>query len=121
MKPRFSDFEIRFYERVLKEKPDHLDALMILADVYTRKGLYDRGLEMDERLSKLCQEDPIVHYNLACSYALTGKRELAVAALQKAVQLGYDDLPHLLKDPDLKTLHNDPAFEALIRDFPLKS
>ena len=117
---KISDFEIRFYEGVLKAKPDHVDTLMILADAYTRKGFYDKGLELDQRLSLLCKDDPVIFYNLACSFALTGKKSEALDTLEEAMRLGYRDMALLLKDPDLKSLHDDIRFEALIRQFPLE-
>jgi tetratricopeptide (TPR) repeat protein len=107
------DFEITFYEGVLKRRPEYIEALIPLAEAYTRKGLYEKGLEMDQRLSKLCKEDPIVHYNLACSYALVGKKKEALKALRRSVELGYCDFAHLRRDPDLKGLHGDPDFDSL--------
>ena len=107
------DFEIRFFEGVIKESPDYIDALIPLAEAYTRSGLYEKGLEIDKRLSHLCKNNPVVYYNLACSYALVGKKGEAVKALTKAISLGYDDFKHLRKDADLKILHGLPAFEKL--------
>ena len=37
-------FEISFYERILAEDPDFIDALIPLADAYTKHGLYKKGL-----------------------------------------------------------------------------
>ncbi len=110
------DFEIDFYERLIKTNPDYVEALIPLAEAYTQKGRIHEGLEIDKRLSRLREDDPVVHYNLACSYALVGEKEAALAALRMAVSLGYDDWKHLIKDPDLKSLHDEAAFKALLRD-----
>jgi predicted Zn-dependent protease len=112
------DFEISFYEKLVREKPDYVEALIPLAEAYTRKGRFQDGLEIDKRLSSLCQDDPTVHYNLACSYALVGDKDAAVATLQHAVALGYCDLKHLLRDEDLRSLVGHPGFKELIRHFP---
>lgn len=109
------DFEISFYERLLEKQPNYVDALISLAEVYTQKGLYEKGLEADERLARLCPEDPTVHYNLACSRALLGEKEKAIDTLKTAILLGYDDLSHMKKDPDLKSLYHDPEFLRLIQ------
>ena len=106
-------FEIGFFEGIVKRKPDYVEALIPLAEAYTRTGRYQKGFEIDKRLSLLCPEDPGVHYNLACSLALLGKKKEAIEALQRAVKLGYDDFEHLKKDPDLLSLHDNPAFKAL--------
>ncbi len=71
------DFEIEFYGGIVAHAPAYVDALMLLGEAYTRKGLYAEGLEIDRRLSALCPNDPIVHYNLACSYCLTSRKKEA--------------------------------------------
>ncbi|HLD50067.1 MAG TPA: hypothetical protein VJC08_02600 [bacterium] len=106
-----ADFEIQFYEGIIKSSPHYIEALIPLAEAYTRKGLYRKGLEIDKRLAALCGDDPVVFYNLACSRALVGHNKEAMAALKQAVKLGYRDFNHLLKDPDLKSLNANPAFK----------
>ena len=114
------DFEISFYEKIVKDKPNYVEALIPLAEAYTKKGRFQDGLEIDKRLSLLCLEDPTVYYNLACSYALVDQKDHAIASLKHALALGYRDLKHLLQDSDLKKLHGNPDFEELVRSFPLK-
>ncbi len=108
--------EIIFFEKVLERNPAYLQALRSLAEAYTAKGLFQKGLEMDKRLAKLRPEDPLIHYNLACSFALTGQKENALNSLRIAIRLGYRDFTYLKKDRDLKILHEEPAFNDL---FPL--
>ncbi|MBI3307385.1 MAG: hypothetical protein HYZ84_06255 [Candidatus Omnitrophica bacterium] len=107
------DFEITFFERLIKEKPDYLEALIPLAAAYTRKGLYEKGLGVDKTLARLCKKDPVVHYNLACSLALVGQKKQAIQVLKTAIELGYRDFEHLKKDPDLQSLCEDPEFQNL--------
>ena len=114
MQTRISDFEISFFERLAKENPDFVDALIPLAESYTKKGLYDKGLQIDKRLARLRKNDPIVHYNLACSFALVGKKDEAITALRRAIRLGYSDFEHLKRDPDLKILRDDSRFVSLL-------
>ena len=108
------DFEILFFERLVKENPNHVDALILLAEVYTKNGLYEKGLQIDKRLAKLKTEDPIVHYNLACSFALVGEKDEAIVALKKAIEFGYTDFEHLKQDQDFKALRDDPRFQSLL-------
>ena len=84
MKSNDLDFEISFLEGVLKHRPNYIDALAPLAEAYTRRGLFEKGLEIDKRLAFLCQDDPVVHYNLACSYVLSGYTAKALTALKAA-------------------------------------
>ena len=108
------DFRISFFEQVVESDPEHLDGLLELGHAYTQRGLFNRGLDIDRRLSKLLPADATVHYNLACSYALVLSPDHAFDALQKAIDLGYKDLRHLLKDSDLKSLQNDERFARIV-------
>ena len=114
MKREVKDFEISFFEKLVKDNPNYVDALIPLAEAYTKAGFYEKGLQMDKRLVKLRKNDPTVHYNLACSLALSEKKDEAIAALEKAIELGYHDFDHLKRDPDLKELYNDPRFKLLM-------
>ena len=111
MKSSDLDFEISFLEGVLKHRPNYIDALAPLAEAYTRRGFFEKGLAIDKRLAFLCKDDPVVHYNLACSYVLSGHTAKALTALKRAVRLGFEDLDHLQKDPDLKPLYEYPPFQ----------
>lgn len=112
---RRKDFEITFYEGVVKKAPNYVGALTSLAEAYTRRGFYEEGLEIDRRLSSLCQDDPVVHYNLACSFALVGQTKEALLSLRRAIALGYRHFEYLLKDPDLRSLHGQPEFQRLLQ------
>jgi len=103
-------FEIAFYENILKRSPGFVEALVALGDLYTKQGFYQKGLEVDERLARLRRDDPLVHYNLACSYSLMNDVSKARAAMVRAFALGYDDLSYLEKDPDLLNLLADADF-----------
>jgi tetratricopeptide (TPR) repeat protein len=109
--------EIQFYEGILAQDPDYVEALLPLAEAYTRAGLYEKGLEADQRLAKLRPKDASVHYNLACSWALTGHKEEALAAVEHAVELGFNDVELLMKDEDLALLHDVDEFAQLIARF----
>src|SRR5271170_4281013 len=85
------DLEISFLEGIVRRVPGYVEALQLLGDDYTRRGRYSEGLSVDERLSQLRPDDSLVHYNLACSYSLTRQVELAIEALESAINLGYRD------------------------------
>src|SRR5579863_1316491 len=102
------DVRIGFMEGVVRRDPAYIEALQVLGDDYTRRGKFVAGLKVDEQLSLLRPADPMVQYNLACSYSLTGNFNQAVAALERALNLGYHDLKWLDKDPDLGDLGGPP-------------
>ena len=109
------EFEIYFYEKILQDTPNFIEALSAIGDLYTRAGYWQKGLEADVRLSGLRPEDPIVFYNLACSYALLNQTRAALNALSRAVELGYDDFQYLLADDDLENLLKDAHVKAFIK------
>ena len=102
------DFEIKFYQELLKQQPDFINVLIPLGDVYTRKGFYKEGLAVDEKLTQLLPNDPVVHYNLACSLSLVGRPNEALTKLKKAVLLGYDEFSFMSKDSDLENVRKLP-------------
>jgi hypothetical protein len=107
------DIEIGFMEGIVRRDPHFVDALQILGDDYTRRGRYHEGLHVDQQLVSLRPDDPLVHYNLACSYSLTRQLELAAAELERAVALGYGDLRWLSRDPDLNNLRQHPVYKKI--------
>ena len=66
-------------------------------------------------LIELAPKDPGGQYNLACAQARQGKTDQSLAALEKAVTLGFGDSQHLRADPDLEGLRKNPQFEAILR------
>jgi tetratricopeptide (TPR) repeat protein len=108
-------FEITFYENILKYSPGFIEALIALAELYTKEGLNDKGLELDRRLAELRPEDAVILYNLACSLSLKGDVPAAFEAMKRAVKNGYQDFAHLEKDEDLVNLLSDPGFQDYYR------
>jgi tetratricopeptide (TPR) repeat protein len=107
------DTKIEFIEGLVRRDPNYVDALQILGDHYTQRGRINEGLQVDERLARLEPRNPLVFYNLACSYSLSGEIDQAANALERALQLGYRDFDWLAKDPDLKPLRGHAAFDDL--------
>ena len=53
-------------------------------------------------------------YDLACCYALTGKKKMAMETLTAAVENGYDNYPNMYWDNDLASLKKDKKFQVLL-------
>lgn len=107
------DIEIQFLEGVVRRDRRYVEALQLLGDDYTRRGRFKDGLQVDRRLARLCPEDPLVHYNLACSFSLTEEFRKAAHALRKALQSGYRDFEHLRRDSDLEPLRQTDLYAAI--------
>ena len=108
------DFEITFYEKLLAVYPDFIDALIPLGDAYTRRGLFEKGLQIDLRLTALRSRDSLAWYNLACSYSLLSRVDDALLALRHAIECGYAELEYLAKDPDLANVRSSPKYRPFI-------
>ncbi|MGA9978974.1 MAG: winged helix-turn-helix domain-containing protein [Candidatus Sulfotelmatobacter sp.] len=54
------------------------------------------------------------YYQIACTLALTGRRETAFEWLERSVSTGFACWPYFLKDPSLASLRSLSAFELLI-------
>ena len=108
-------FERGVFEAALSVEPDNVEALVALGAIYTKEGRFERGLEVDLRLVRMRPRESLFHYNLACSHSLLGHLDPAFAALQRAVQLGYDNSEHLEGDVDLANLRGDVRYTEILR------
>jgi tetratricopeptide (TPR) repeat protein len=107
------DVKIGFLEGIVRRDSTFVEALQVLGDHYTQRGEYQNSLKVDQRLSNLEPGNPLVFYNLACSYSLNGEYDLAAAALEQSLHLGYRDFKWLAKDPDLRSLRKHPVFRTI--------
>lgn len=108
------EFEIQFFESVLRRCSGYAQVIEILGGLYTRQGRIADGLRMDRKLVRLQPANPTAHYNLACSLALSKRQRDALRVLRRAVQLGYRDFDWMEQDPDLEGLKEHPGFQALL-------
>ena len=104
------DFEIRFYEGIIEKKPDFLEALKQLGDLYTKRGHHEKGLNIDLKLASMQPKDPWILYNLACSYSLLKDMDNAFKIIKRAISCGYDNFDYLNQDADLANLRGDTRF-----------
>ena len=111
------DFELDFFSRILDRHPDYPEALRCYASNLAAKKRYIESLEIERRIIHLQPADALAHYNLACSYALLKKPDLALTTLRQALELGYRDFRYIQKDRDLDPIRKDPRFRKLMREF----
>lgn len=110
---REMDVKISFMEGIVRRDPKYVEALQILGDCYTQRGKFDHSLKVDKQLALLEPKNPLVYYNLACSYSLNANYDLAAAALERSLTLGYRDFKWLSRDPDLRLLRKHPAYRSI--------
>lgn len=108
------EFEIAFFESVLRRNPGYAMVVELLGGLYTRQGRIADGLKMDRKLVRLQPDNATARYNLACSLALSKRRAAALRELREAVNLGYRDFDWMQQDPDLEALKQHPEFLSLL-------
>jgi tetratricopeptide (TPR) repeat protein len=107
--------EIEFLESIRKRCTPNRMILETLGELYTRAGRFEEGLNADLELTRICPSEAIAWYNLGCSYALIDRKKEAIAALTKAIELGYKDIDWMSSDSDLESIQDNPQFRALIK------
>lgn len=107
------EVKISFLEGIVSRDPKYVEALQVLGDHYTQRGRFEHSLKVDKQLSRLEPRNPLVFYNLACSYSLNREFDLAAASLEKALKLGYRDFKWLARDPDLRPLRQHPLYRTI--------
>lgn len=106
--------EIDLLETAVSTARENVEVLVRLGELYSRAGRIREGLAVDLRLVTLAPRDPIVLYNLACSFSLWGKAETALRMLELALEFGYDDEGHLVRDPDLANVRGLATFDEFL-------
>jgi tetratricopeptide (TPR) repeat protein len=95
-------------------KPDYADAYALRGDCYYYTKAYDKAISDYEKDLTLKKNRSA--YNLACSYALSGKKDAAFKALEANLGSEYKlRMSHVTQDADLESLKADPRWESLIK------
>jgi eukaryotic-like serine/threonine-protein kinase len=111
--------------------PDHFTTLTVLHGLGVA-NLNQHHLEEAERdlREALSRERRVLGENHALTAltmaalgnvaALRGKREEALAAIEQAIDHGYNRYDEMASDLDFKSLHDDPRFKALLEKLRLR-
>jgi tetratricopeptide (TPR) repeat protein len=111
------DFEVGLLETACRESSDDFEILFHLGNAYTRSGRYAEGLQVDMKLCSLAPDNPVVHYNLACSLSLLGRIDESLAALRKSLELGYSEFGFIRGDSDMENARRDSRFDEMLEVF----
>lgn len=77
---------------------------------------YEDGLALCRLAMALEPRKPDHAYNAACCEARRGQVDAALAFLEQAVKLGFQDAEFLQKDEDLASLREQPRFKRAVAD-----
>ncbi len=81
---------------------------------WTRERNFPLAAVYYEVAAEGAPKSPGVEYNLACVYALAGRKKDALAALGRAVEKGFTDVAQLESDPDLAAIRSTPEYKKLV-------
>jgi tetratricopeptide (TPR) repeat protein len=75
------------YQAALKDKPDHLAALLGYAQLKERAGNPEEALQLYQRAVKSHPQEASVHNNIGLCYARQNRLDEALAAMSRAIQM----------------------------------
>ncbi len=100
----------------METNPDDPELRGRLAIYLARRGDWSLALVEAESLEGRSGVGPSIEYFLALTYEQCGKRQKALAALRRALELGYS-FDAVEREQELDRLRADPSFSSLIRHF----
>ena len=100
---------IENFKKVIEMAPDIAEGHVNLTTVYLRQSLAVEAREACLRALQTFPKTALLHYNLACAYALAGESQKSVKSLTQAVNL----------NPDLKTFaEQENALKEIVPELP---
>ncbi len=106
---------------LLIARPAYTHVVAHLAEYHMERGQMERAIALQEAATSALDafpEFPVLaaapHYNLACCYARSGQPERAVSELRQAFALQPALAEPARQDPDLASLRELPAYQALL-------
>jgi adenylate cyclase len=110
------------YQRGLESSRKHLAlnphdarAYVLGAGAFARLGETQRAKEWAERAMSIAPDDDAILYNAGCALAVVGEEELALDALQRAIDAGLAGGDWIPQDPDWERLRDHPRFQTLVQ------
>lgn len=82
------------------------------------EGDYAGALPLFQEMARRDPESFVPPYNIASALAQLGRPDESLDALDRALELGFDDLAHLQHDPDLEPIRGTERFEAIVEAWP---
>jgi putative intracellular protease/amidase len=102
------------YRAVLASSPDDAFAWYRLGVTLQRTGDLAGATEAAQKASTSAEVRPNALYNLACAYALQGKKDDALTALEQAVAAGFKSKGLLESDEDLASIRGEARFRKVV-------
>lgn len=100
--------------RTLGVNPDDARARYMGAASFAALGEKAKATEWANLALRSSEDEPMIFYNAACTFAVLEEHDRAIDLLERAVQLGWGDRAWMANDSDLASLRGKPRFQALL-------
>jgi serine/threonine protein kinase/Tfp pilus assembly protein PilF len=104
---------LKLMEDRLELNPDDARAANLAAAFLARLGDLSKAVEYADRSLAIDPEDPMLLYNVACTYVALKRHDDAMNCLERAVDKGFGHKEWIDHDPDLDPLRENLRFQAL--------
>lgn len=101
------------FAAIAEREPENGLAWYLLGYTNHTLGRYEAAITAYEKAEALSFNPPGTPYNIACSYALLGDTDQAIAYLEKAAAAGFSSLANLDGDTDLASVRDDGRYAAI--------
>lgn len=125
----YAGFDDRYIDLRVDDHPNPVQELRRLLMIQLAFRRQDRALrlyeakkyreaaEVFEQIIKAMPHDANAHYNYACTLALAGQKQQALAHLKRALELDPSLVRLAERDPDFESIRNQEAFKSLIQQY----
>jgi serine/threonine protein kinase/Flp pilus assembly protein TadD len=106
---------VQLIEDRLELNPDDARACNLAAGSLSRLGESERALEFARRSLDIDPNDPMLLYNVACTYCGLGMIDDALSCLERSIDGGFGHKEWIEHDSDFDPIRETPRFQAILR------
>ncbi|MFI4882370.1 MAG: TPR end-of-group domain-containing protein, partial [Phycisphaerales bacterium JB064] len=120
MRPLFLLCVLVLSAACVAQEPIRLSDAQLQTEAYAlaTDGDFEAALPLFQEMARRDPESFVPQYNIASALSQLGRADEALDALDRALQLGFDDLAHLRHDPDLHPIRETERFQNILETWP---
>ena len=107
--------QVHLIDQHLDLNPEDSRALILGATANANIHDVERAVDFAKRAIAVDPDDPMLLYNIACTYAIIGRPDDALDALEHSVEKGWGDPAWIEHDSDLDSIRESPRYKALVQ------
>jgi serine/threonine protein kinase/tetratricopeptide (TPR) repeat protein len=107
--------QVRLVDEHLELNPDDPRACILGAGAHARLGDAERSAFFAGRAMAADPDDPMLLYNVACTYACLGRDDDSLNALEQAIDRGFGDKGWMEHDSDLDSVRDTQRYRAILQ------